>query len=42
MDKIRVYNKQKFNVGVKTFNHPLGITIPAGSFVPMDQDEISQ
>lgn len=42
MSKIKVWNKQKFNVGVKTYGHPLGINIPAGSFVPMEEDEVAQ
>lgn len=42
MSKVKVWNRQKFNVGVKTYGHPLGINIPAGSFVPMEEDEVAQ
>lgn len=42
MEKVRVWNKQKFDVGVKTFGHPLGVNIPSKSFIPMDKDEVAQ
>lgn len=39
-DKILVYNKNKFNVGVYKSGGTVGVNIPAGSYVPMTQDDI--
>lgn len=40
-DKIKVYNPQKFDVGIITQDKPMGINVKSGSFVLLTQDEIS-
>ncbi len=40
-EKIKVYNPQKFDVGVALLDKPLGINIKAGSFVKMTEDDVS-
>lgn len=39
-NKIKVYNVQKFNVGVRTPDKPDGINIAPGSFIFMTSDDI--
>ncbi len=39
-DRIRVYNPQKFDIGVATQDKPIGMNIKAGSFIMQTQDEI--
>lgn len=38
--RIKVYNPQKFNIGVKLLNKPEGVNIAPGSFTYMTQDDI--
>ena len=38
--KIKVYNRQKFNVGIKLPNKPDGVNIAPGSFTYMTEDDI--
>lgn len=38
--KIKVYNRQKFNVGIKMPSKPDGINIAPGSFTYMTEDDI--
>lgn len=38
--KIKVYNRQKFNVGIKTPSKPDGVNIAPGSFTYMSEDDI--
>lgn len=40
MEKIKVYNLQKFNIGVKTPDKPDGMNITPGSFAFMTADDI--
>lgn len=39
-DKILIYNKNKFNVGVYKAGGAVGVNIPAGGFVPMTKDDV--
>ena len=40
-EKIRVYNPQKFDVGIVTLDKPLGINIKAGSFAQITDDDVA-
>ena len=40
MAKVRVDNPQKFDVGVKTLNMPLGMNIKAGSFALLEDSDV--
>lgn len=39
-NKIKVYNRQKFNIGIKLPNKPEGVNIAPGSFTYMTRDDI--
>ena len=39
-EKIRIYNKTKFNIGIKTPTNDIGINIRPGSFTVLSEDEI--
>ena len=39
-DKIRLYNRTKMNIGIKTATNPLGINIRPGSFTLVDQNDL--
>lgn len=39
-EKIKVYNKMKFNIGIKTPENQLGINIRPGSFTVLDESDI--
>lgn len=41
VSKIKVYNPQKFDVGVKTLDNQVGINIKAGSFALLDENDIA-
>lgn len=41
MEKVKLYNPQKFDVGIKTINSPMGINIKPGSFALVDDIEVS-
>lgn len=32
-DRIRIYNPQKFDIGVTTQDKPIGMNVKAGSFI---------
>lgn len=40
-DKIKLVNPQKFDVGVRTQDRPMGMNIKAGSFVLVSKDDVS-
>lgn len=40
-ERIKVYNPQKFDVGVVTFDRPMGLNIAPGSFALLTEDDIS-
>lgn len=40
-EKIKLVNPQKFDVGVRTQDRPMGMNIKAGSFVLVSKDDIS-
>lgn len=40
MDKVKVFNPQKFDVGVVTLDKPLGFNIKPGSFAMMTEDDV--
>ena len=40
-DKIKLVNPQKFDVGVRTQDRPMGMNIKAGSFVLVSTDDVS-
>lgn len=40
MAKVRVDNPQKFDVGVKTLNMPMGMNIKAGSFAMLEDNDV--
>lgn len=40
-ERIKVYNLQKFDVGVVTFDRPMGLNITPGSFALLSEDDIS-
>lgn len=40
-ERIKVYNPQKFDVGVVTFDRPMGLNIAPGSFALLSEDDIS-
>ena len=39
-DKIKVYNPQKFDVGIITQDKPAGVNIKSGSFALITQDDV--
>lgn len=39
-EKIRLYNKTKMNIGIKTPNNMFGINIRPGSFTIVDEDDV--
>lgn len=41
MDKIKVNNPQKFDVGIVLLDKPMGINIKAGSFAMLTEEEIA-
>lgn len=38
---IKLVNPQKFDIGVKTFDKPMGINITHGSFILLSEDEVN-
>lgn len=40
-DKIKVFNPQKFDIGVITLDKPMGINIKSGSFALLNEDDIA-
>lgn len=42
MDKnIKLVNPQKFDVGIKTIDKPMGINVKAGSFILVSEDDVN-
>lgn len=41
MERIKVFNNNKFDVGVRLMDRPLGVNIKAGSFLLMSEDDIA-
>ena len=41
MDKIKLVNPQKFDIGVKTQDRPMGMNVKAGSFIIVSEDDVS-
>ena len=41
MERVKVFNNNKFNVGVSLLDRPLGMNINAGSFAYMTGDDIA-
>ena len=41
MERVKVFNNNKFNVGVSLLDRPLGMNINAGSFAYMTEDDIA-
>lgn len=40
-EKVKLYNPQKFDVGIRTQDRPMGMNIKAGSFVLVSEEDIN-